>query len=428
MVWLNRRRSDERFCAADVRRAVHNRVRDEGTAGESSPQALRRAADELDRFVNRSAGRLPSAAVVGARQITDLLRAVIDTADVRARDVYTVMSVRGIAGDYLPTTLSAYLAVDPSVHDLPRASGRTPTQSLLEQVDVLRRAAAATLDSATARDADALMTQGSFLRTKFSRSDLDLSAPAAPAVPAPAVPTSVAPAVPAPGSPAAPAPSADPVPTSVLTATTSSPPEPTFRPRRTLRGASTLLTPQRPSVTLTRVQSRVGRLVLTAATSVGDGDLRLGCAYRLRSGSSSLVQAVSRVTVAPPASRRPLIRAARQRFEELHVDLRQVGELDRMVVYLFSQYDALRTSPPGVSARVPWAGVLSAELVAGTRIDVPLRRDPAPGVLVALSIYNVDGELVLRAENQLLPGSVRDAVQAFGFDAIAWIDPTTPLT
>jgi hypothetical protein len=189
-----------------------------------------------------------------------------------------------------------------------------------------------------------------------------------------------------------------------------------------------LLSARQPTVTLTRVQSGVGRLTVRAATAVGDGDLRLGCAYRLRSGSSSLVQAVTQVTVAPPGSRRPVIRATRERFEELHVDLRQVGELDRMVVYLFSQYDALRTSPPGVSARVPWAGVLSTETFAGTRVDVPLRRDPAPGVLVALSIYNVDGELVLRAENQLLPGSVRDAVQAFGFDTITWIDPTTPLT
>jgi hypothetical protein len=198
--------------------------------------------------------------------------------------------------------------------------------------------------------------------------------------------------------------------------------------RRTLGDAATVLSPQQPTVTLTRVQSGVGRLTVTAATSVGDGDLRLGCAYRLRSGASSLVQAVTKVTVAPAGSRRPVIRATRERFEELHLDLRQVGELDRMVVYLFSQYDALRTSPPGVSARVPWAGVLSTETFAGTRVDVPLRRDPAPGVLVVLSIYNVDGELVLRAENQLLPGSVRDAVQAFGFDTITWIDPTTPLT
>jgi hypothetical protein len=139
------------------------------------------------------------------------------------------------------------------------------------------------------------------------------------------------------------------------------------------------------------------------------------------------VQAVSQVTVGPPASRRPVIRATRERFEELHVDLRQVGELERMVVYLFSHYDATRTRPPGTKAMVPWAGVLSTETFVGSRVDVPLRRDPGPGVLVALSIYNVDGELVLRAENELLPGSVRDAVQAFGFDTITWIDPTTPL-
>jgi hypothetical protein len=207
----------------------------------------------------------------------------------------------------------------------------------------------------------------------------------------------------------------------------AAPPSSAYLVRRLVPGAPTLLTPQQPTVTLTRVQSGVGRLTITAATSVGDGDLRLGCAYRLRSGASSLVQAVSQVTVAPPASRRPVIRATRERFEELHVDLRQVGELERMVVYLFSHYDATRTRPPGTKAMVPWAGVLSTETFAGSRIDVPLRRDPGPGVLVALSVYDVDGELVLRAENELLPGSVRDAVQAFGFDTITWIDPTTPL-
>jgi hypothetical protein len=171
----------------------------------------------------------------------------------------------------------------------------------------------------------------------------------------------------------------------------------------------------------------VGGLTITAATSVGDGDLRLGCAYRLRSGASSLVQAVSGVTVAPVGSRRPLIRASRDRFEALHVDLRQVGELDRAIVYLFSHYDAVRAHPPGTKAMVPWAGVLTTETFSGARIDVPLRRQPGPGVLVTLSVYNVDGELVLRAENELLAGAVREAVRAFGFDTITWIDPTTPL-
>lgn len=179
MGWLGKRRSDARGSAADVRDAVRSRaqqVRENVlvAADDDSPEALRRAMDELDRFVNRSSGRLPAAAVVGARQITDLLRDVVDTAEVRPLDVYAVVSIKGIVGDYLPTTLRTYLAVDPSLHETPRASGRTPTQSLLEQIDFLRTSAAATLEAANAQDADALMTQGSFLRTKFSRSDLDL--------------------------------------------------------------------------------------------------------------------------------------------------------------------------------------------------------------------------------------------------------------
>lgn len=246
-----------------------------------------------------------------------------------------------------------------------------------------------------------------------SDTSLDLS-PTSPTAPSPLAP---------PTAPTAPAlraaPPAPPAPTA--------PAAPGFRPRRTSPGAPTLLTPQQPTVTLTRVQSGVGGLTVTAATSVGDGDLRLGCAYQLRSGASSLVQAVSGVTVAPPGSRRPVIRASRDRFEALHLDLRQVGELDRAIVYLFSHYDAVRAQPPGTKAMVPWSGVLSSETLTGVRIDVPLRRDPGPGVLVALSVYNVDGELVLRAENELLAGSVRDAVRAFGFETVTWIDPTTPL-
>lgn len=180
MGWLNKRRSD---AVSDVRGRVQQQVQErtqqarDGLAAavdEDSPAALRRAMAELDRFVNRSSGRLPGAAVVGARQITDILRDVVATSDVRPLDVYAVVSVKGIVGDYLPTTLRTYLAVDPSLHDTPRASGRTPTESLLEQLDALRSSAAATLEAANHEDADALMTQGAFLRTKFTRSDLDL--------------------------------------------------------------------------------------------------------------------------------------------------------------------------------------------------------------------------------------------------------------
>jgi hypothetical protein len=112
--------------------------------------------------------------VVAGRRITDVLAEVVDTSDVRPLDVYAVLSVRSAVTDYLPTTVKSFLAVDDELVDVPRASGRTPTQSLMEQLDALETSALGVLQAAQQQDVDALMTQGNFLRTKFSRSDLDL--------------------------------------------------------------------------------------------------------------------------------------------------------------------------------------------------------------------------------------------------------------
>lgn len=139
-----------------------------------SPAALRSAAVEINRFVNRNAGRLPGEAVVAARRITDTLLEIIATSQVRELDVYAVLTVRGILGDYLPTTLRTYLAVDPALLETPRGSGIAPAQSLRDQLAALQSSASATLLAVRNQDADALVTQGNFLRTKFTGSDLDL--------------------------------------------------------------------------------------------------------------------------------------------------------------------------------------------------------------------------------------------------------------
>ena len=141
---------------------------------EDSPEALRSAIASVVRLVNGSAGRLPLRAVVAARRITDVLSEIVDTSEVRPLDVYAVISVRSTATDYLPTTVRSFLAVDEDLVDTPRPSGRTPAESLMEQLDALENSATAVLKAAQEQDVDALMTQGSFLRTKFSGSDLDL--------------------------------------------------------------------------------------------------------------------------------------------------------------------------------------------------------------------------------------------------------------
>jgi hypothetical protein len=139
-----------------------------------SPAVLMQGVYDLINLINVNAGRLPVEAVVAARQVTDLMRELIDSAGDRELDVYVVVAVKGIVTDYLPTTLRSYLALDRSLVDVPRPSGRTPSQSVVEQIESLWDSAADLLDATRARDADAVLTQGNFLRTKFTRSDLDL--------------------------------------------------------------------------------------------------------------------------------------------------------------------------------------------------------------------------------------------------------------
>jgi hypothetical protein len=144
------------------------------TPAEDTPGALREAQWTLSQFVNAHAGRLPVESVVAALRVTDTLGEVIDTSAARPLDINAVVAVKAILTDYLPTTLRSYLSLDPAMADTPRPSGSTPRTSLEEQVDALWSAAADVLTACRAQDVDALLTQGSFLRTKYAGSDLDL--------------------------------------------------------------------------------------------------------------------------------------------------------------------------------------------------------------------------------------------------------------
>ncbi|MEV8512038.1 hypothetical protein [Dactylosporangium sp. NPDC051484] len=129
---------------------------------------VRRLTD-AERFINRNAGRLPGHAVVRARWLTDTLREIVGTAQTRPLDIHAVVLIRGTLEDYLPTTLHTYLALDDAARQLPQ-----PTEELLEQLELLHQTASGVLVAVRSQDADALLIQGNFLRTKFSGSDLDL--------------------------------------------------------------------------------------------------------------------------------------------------------------------------------------------------------------------------------------------------------------
>jgi uncharacterized protein involved in tellurium resistance len=170
-------------------------------------------------------------------------------------------------------------------------------------------------------------------------------------------------------------------------------------------------------VTLSRLQSGVGVLRIEAACSPAVGDLRLGCAYQLRSGLSSVVQYASGVSTAPPNSNRPVVIGQHSQFETLTVDLVQLPEIERLVVYGFSDS----------GAALNWGGTLVLTTFGQVRVELPLDRPPSPHVGVLMSLYNIAGEFVVRAEMEEIPGSIRDAVSAYGFDRITWLDPRTPL-
>jgi uncharacterized protein involved in tellurium resistance len=169
-------------------------------------------------------------------------------------------------------------------------------------------------------------------------------------------------------------------------------------------------------VVLTRLQSGIGELTIAAATSPEAGDMRLGAAYQLRSGPTSTVQLAGGNRYAP-SSRRPVIVAGRDEFEQLGVDLRQVRDLDRMAVYAFSES----------RQELTWGGTLVITTSGRAQIELPLESLYPGRVAVLLTVYNLDGELVIRAEMETVVGEVREAARAYGYDRITWRDDRTPV-
>jgi uncharacterized protein involved in tellurium resistance len=237
---------------------------------------------------------------------------------------------------------------------------------------------------------------------------LDLSSPAAPS--APRVPTAP------PSTSGSLDLSASPAPTPPPPRQPQAPKAQVRRDRRVRAGDQQLLSVKEPTVTLTRVQSGIGQLEIEAICSPDVGDLRLGAAYQLRSGPTSTVQLAGGNRFAP-SSRRPVIVAGRDEYEHLRFDLRQVQDLERVAVYAYSES----------RADLSWGGTLVITTFGGARIELSLETLFAGKVAVLASIYNLDGELVIRAEMETITGDVREAARAYGYDRITWRDDRSPV-
>ncbi|MGI8678806.1 MAG: hypothetical protein ACR2LX_09000 [Jatrophihabitans sp.] len=169
-------------------------------------------------------------------------------------------------------------------------------------------------------------------------------------------------------------------------------------------------------MTLTRTQSGVGHLAIDAVCSPSVGDLRLGVAYQLRSGGTGIVQHADGNRFGPSA-RRPVIAGSREEYERVGIDLRQVHDIERIAVYAFSES----------RVELKWGGTLVVELFGGGRVELPLETLYAGRVAVLMSLYNMDGEIVVRAEMETIAGDVREATRAYGYDRITWRDERSPV-
>jgi uncharacterized protein involved in tellurium resistance len=268
--------------------------------------------------------------------------------------------------------------------------------------------------------------------------DLDAPAPPPPAAPSPPVSAPVTPTAASAGSSLdldAPTPTGAAIPPAPAASSSLdlSPPAasapsapvvaPTPPPRRTPdiarapTGQQTILTDAEPTVTLTRLQSGIGSLVIDAACTAQVGDLRLGCAYQLTSGASSTVQLAGGIRFGPSDAKQPVIVATHEQYERITLDLRQCREIERLAIYAFSES----------RAALNWGGTLITTTQGGARIEVALELPATAAVAMLLTVYQVRGELVLRREMEHLDGSIRDACRAYGFDRITWLDDRTPV-
>ncbi|MEN0014622.1 MAG: hypothetical protein AAGC46_14730, partial [Solirubrobacteraceae bacterium] len=168
----------------------------------------------------------------------------------------------------------------------------------------------------------------------------------------------------------------------------ASPPKP---PSRRVVGR-TMLSADEPTVALDRRQSAVGSLVFEI-----DGPGAVSAFWELQDGTTGLVDERERVRISPEFGRRPIV--------ELHqsavvVGLRHVGQLRRLLILMTG-----------------FAGDQSQRVLCTLHDEATFEttHTPTGDYVVALAIYHVDGELVVRREG-------------FGFESTARIETAYDVT
>ena len=128
-------------------------------------QRLNALVDRVQKLVPPEVFSLVQSVVVSENAILPMLEE--KGRSVATEDAYTI---RQTALSYLPDTVAAYLKLPPAFRNLqPLQDGKTAKQLLIEQLTVLDGKLKEIAKNLTANDAQALLTNGQFLRDRFTK-------------------------------------------------------------------------------------------------------------------------------------------------------------------------------------------------------------------------------------------------------------------
>jgi hypothetical protein len=135
------------------------------TAGE-----IRLELENLTRSIRKKVPKQVSVKVESIK--TSILEILPHIVDVTSSD-YAVFTIRRTALDYLPETLENYLRLPRAFRDIhPVKDGKTATQLLIEQLDLLDEQMKEIVQDFYKADTQRLMAHGRFLESKFKDTSL----------------------------------------------------------------------------------------------------------------------------------------------------------------------------------------------------------------------------------------------------------------
>jgi hypothetical protein len=145
--------------------AAKLRLRQQLTADE-----IREHLEALVRSIRKQVSKEVLAKVETiTNSILEILPNIVDITSAD-HDIYTI---RQTALDYLPETLENYLSLPPAFRNLhPIKDGKTATQLLLEQLEILDREMKEIVEDFYRNDSQRLMAHGRFLEAKFRKAEL----------------------------------------------------------------------------------------------------------------------------------------------------------------------------------------------------------------------------------------------------------------